>query len=92
MLTVTNGSCSEAFTVKAFSDLPDGADRMRLFPTSQARCLVQADGSTAELLLRRDLAGDSAPMYVWMLAGSDMHVGESVINGVLRPLLECSEA
>lgn len=92
-LVVTSGSCSEAFTVKGISDRPDSLDRARLFPTSQARCLVQrSDSSTAEWLLRRDMAGDSAPMYAWMLAGSEARVGEPEIDGVLHPLLECSEA
>lgn len=92
-LAVTNGPCSEVFTVEAISNLPDSLDRAHLFPTSQAQCLVQAsDGQTVERLLRRDMAGDSAPMYAWTLAGSDVRVGEPVINGVLRPLLECSEA
>lgn len=92
-LTVDKGPCSETFTVRAISDLSDGADRMRLFPTSQAQCLVQAtDGHTAEWLLRRDYAGDSGPVYAWMPAGSDTRVGEPEIAGVLGPLLECSEA
>ncbi|HZS87976.1 MAG TPA: hypothetical protein VFE42_10860 [Chloroflexota bacterium] len=90
-LAVTNDSCSETFTVKGIGDRPDSLDRARLFPTSQARCLVQrSDGSTAEWLLRRDMAGESAPVYAWMLAGSEARVGEPEITDVLRPLLECA--
>lgn len=90
-LTVTNGPCSETFTVTAISDLPDSADRMRLFPMSQARCLVQAtDGSTAEWLLKRDNTGDVIPVYAWMPARSDTRVGEPEIHSMLRQLLDCT--
>lgn len=90
-LTVTNGPCSETFTINAISDLPDSADRIRLFPMSQARCLVQAtDGSTAEWLLRRDNTGDVIPVYAWMPARSETRVGEPEIHGMLRRLLDCT--
>lgn len=89
-LTVTNGPCSEVFAVEAISDLPDGANHALLFPTSQARCLIRtSEGRTIEWLLRRDNAGNSTQAYAWMLAGSDTHLGESEMNGVLRPLLAC---
>lgn len=89
-LAVTNGACTEVFTVEAISDLPDGADRAYLFPTSQARCTVQApDGSAVEWLLKRDATGDRASAYAWMLADSTTRIGEPEINGVLRPLVAC---
>lgn len=89
-LTVNACACSEVFTVQAISDLPDGANRALIFPTSQARCLIRApDGGTTEWLLMRDYDGDTAPSYAWMLAGSNTRVGEPEANGVLRSLLAC---
>ena len=86
-LTVTGGDRSVVFTVEAVTDLPEGADRARDFPTGQARCIVQApDGTTAEWVLHRAGAGDNIH-YTWARSVSQEPIGEQDVAALLQSSL-----
>src|SRR5207302_2266378 len=85
-LTVTGGDRSVVFTVEAVTDLPEGADRARDFPTGQARCVVQAaDGTTEEWVLHRVGAGDDI-RYTWVRSVSQEPIGEQDVAALLQSL------
>ena len=85
-LTATSGGRSVVFTVEAVTDLPEGADRARDFPTGQARCTVQTpDGQTAEWVLHRAGAGDDIH-YTWVRAQSQEPIGEQDVVTLLQSL------
>src|SRR5438067_7829039 len=85
-LTVTDGDHDVVFTVEAVTDLPEGADRARDFPTGQARCIVQAsDGMTEEWVLRRAGAGEDI-RYTWVRSVSQEPIGEQDVAALLQSL------
>jgi hypothetical protein len=85
-LTATSGERSVVFTVEAVTDLPEGADRARDFPTGQARCTVHApDGTTEEWVLHRIGAGDDI-RYMWVRSVSEEPIGEQDVAALLQSL------
>jgi hypothetical protein len=85
-LTVTSGDRSVVFTVEAVTDLPEGADRARDFPTGQARCIVQTpDSATTEWVLHRVGAGEDI-RYTWVHSVSQEPIGEQDVAALLQSL------
>ena len=85
-LTATSGERSVVFTVEAVTDLPEGADRARDFPTGQARCTVRTpDGETTEWVLRRAGAGEDI-RYTWVRSVSQEPIGEQDVTALLQSL------
>ena len=83
-LTVTGGDHDVVFTVEAVTDLAEGTDRARDFPTGQARCIVQApDRTTITWELHRAGAGDDIH-YTWVRAVSQEPIGEQDVAALLQ--------
>jgi hypothetical protein len=84
-LTVGSGGIAVEFVVEAITDLPDDADRARVFTTGQARCTVRVAGATvAEWVLHRVDQGSGTPAYAWVHSGTESPVTQDDVISVLR--------
>lgn len=93
VIRVALGRCTIDIEARATIDLPEGANRAQIFPTGPAWCIARApDGIIARWELRPVHADNASPSYAWMVAGTEMPIGEPEVAVVVGHLLACQAA